>query len=190
MTDSYIELTLYLIISYFFLFQRALASEIILLKKDAVVWRQQQTITGKLSGFISQKIIVLHNGKTLSVSVKKDSTFSFSLNLVNKKNNIRVVAQNSKSTIISDTLRLTLGFHPLPVIKPYAVIHPNHVSLLAVVINNPTKKQLKYFWKDDARNPVSVKINSNNDSTARIVVPFTKGVYYFNLLVTAGKDSA
>src|SRR5438128_2740789 len=106
-----------LILSWLFIFstQKTSASTIILLEKDAVVWRQQQTIIGKLSGFYLPTITVYHNDKTLSVSVKKDSTFSFTLNLHDELNKIFVVAQNSNSTIASDTLHLTLGFHPLPV---------------------------------------------------------------------------
>lgn len=180
-----------LIFSCFFTFfiQKASASEIILFKKDAVVWQQQQTITGKLSGFISPAITVYHNDQTLSVLVRKDSTFSFNLNLANEHNKIFVAVQNENSTIASDTLHLALGFHPLPVIKPYAVILQNQVLLHATVINNPTKKQLKYFWKNDSRNPAPVEIKNNNDSIASINLPTAQGVYYFNVLVTAGKDS-
>jgi len=180
---------LYSVLSFLFI-QQAFASEIMLFKKDAVVWRQQQTITGRLSGFISPTIIVYHNDHTLSVPVKKDSTFSFILHLKEDKNKIQVIAQDHKSAIVSDILHLTLGFHPLPVVKPYAVIHQNRVSLHAIVIDNPTKKQLKYFWKDDARNPVRINIKNNDDSVATVNVPSAKGIYYFNVLVTAGKDSA
>lgn len=181
-----------LILSCFFIFilQKASASGIILFTKDAVVWQQQQTITGKLSGFMSDKIIVCRNDQTLSVPVKNDSTFSFTLNLADEQNKIHALAQNGKSAIASDTLHLTLGFHPLPVVKPYAVIHQNQASLHAAVINNPTQKQLKFFWKDDWRNPVRIRIKNNNDSIATFNLPTAKGIYYFNLLVTAGKDSA
>lgn len=182
----------FLMLSGFFIFsiQKASAPEITLFEKDAVVWRQQQIITGRLSGFISPTVTVYHNNQTLSVPVKKDSTFSFTLNLVDQRNKIHLTAQNGKSTIASDTLHLTLGLHPLPVVKPYAVIHQNRVSLHALLIDNPTKKQLKYFWKDDERNPVRINIKNNNDSVATINLPSAKGIYYFNVLVTAGKDSA
>lgn len=181
-----------LILFSFFIFftQKTSASGIILFKKDAVVWGQQQTITGKLSGFILPTITVYHNDATLSVPVKKDSTFSFLLNLEDEHNEIFVAVQNENSTIASDTLHLTLGFHPLPVVKPYAVILQNRASLHAAVINNTTKKQLNFFWKDDPRNPVPVKIKNNNDSTSHFDLPTAEGIYYFNLLVTAGKDSA
>lgn len=182
----------YFILFCFFIFftQKTSASAIILFKKDAVVWRQQQTITGRLSGFILPAITVYHNDKTLSVPVKKDSTFSFTLRLAFERNKIQAVAQNNQSTIASDTLRLTLGFHPLPVVKPYAVIRKKQVILRAAVINNPTQKQLHFFWKGDSRNPAPVKIKNDNDSIASISLPTAKGVYYFNLLVTAEKDSA
>ncbi|MEJ7676682.1 MAG: hypothetical protein WKG06_02150 [Segetibacter sp.] len=136
----------YSILSCFFI-QQAFASEIIFFKNNAVVWRQQQTITGKLSRFISPTITVYHNDQTLSVPVKKDSTFSFTIDLTDKQNKIWAVAQNGKSVIASDTLHLTLGFHPLPLVKPYAVIHQKRVLLHAVLINNPTKKPLKFFGK-------------------------------------------
>ena len=180
---------LILVSTLLFLIQKTSASEIILLKKDAVVWSQQQTINGRLSGFISPAITIYHNDQTLSVPVKKDSTFSFALCLVDQQNKIHLTALDGRSTIVSNTLHLTLGFHPLPSIIPYAVIHQGQVSLHAVLVDNPTKKQLKYFWKDDTRNPAHIDIKHNNDSVVTINVPSAKGIYYFNLLVTAGEDS-
>jgi len=143
MRHSYTRHLSSLILFGFFIFftQKTSASGIILFEKDAVVWRQQQTITGRLSGFILPAITVYHNDKTLSVPVKKDSTFSFTLNLADEQNKIQAIARNSNSAIASDTLRLTLGFHPLPVVKPYAIIHQNQVLLHASVINNPTTKR-------------------------------------------------
>lgn len=83
------QLSILILVSFlFFPVQKTSASKIILLEKDAVVWRQLQTVSGTLSGFISPTVNVDYNGKTLSVPVKKDSTFSLILKLNEEPNNI------------------------------------------------------------------------------------------------------
>src|SRR5687768_17541009 len=94
-------------------------------KKDAVVWLQKQTVSGKLSGFQSKQLTVHHDDTLFYVSVNNDSSFSFDINLHDAENKIWLAVDNEKSLTVSDTLHLTLGYHPLPVVKPYAVVTDN-----------------------------------------------------------------
>ncbi len=65
-------------------------------KKDAVVWLQKQTISGKLAGFQSKQLTVHHNETLFYISVDNDSTFSFDITLHDAENKIWVAAVNEK----------------------------------------------------------------------------------------------
>ncbi len=165
------------------------AASIVLHTRDAVAWLPQQTIQGSLIGFTAKTVMVHHDKKTFSIQVNKDNSFTFSLELHDANNNIWIEANNKTTTVFSDTVRLQLGYHPQPVIKPYAVINNNTATLHAFTISNPWKK-LQYRWTSDERNPAAVQINNAKDSVARVQIPVANGIYYFNLEVVSGKDTA
>ncbi len=168
---------------------QAQAASIVLHTRDAVAWLPQQTIQGSLVGMKAKKVTVHQDMRTFTVAVEKDHSFSFSLSLHDDKNHIWVTANEDGKTVQSDTVVLQLGYHPTPVIKPYAVVNNNTVVLHAALLSNPWKK-LNYQWTEDKRNPAAVQINDAMDSTASVQIPAGKGVYYFNLSVSSGKDTA
>jgi cyclomaltodextrinase len=166
---------------------RTQASSIILDNRDAVVWLPQQTVSGKLSGFQTKHLYVHHDQNLFSVNVNRDSTFSIHILLHDAENKIWITTD--KSELISDTLILILGYHPLPVVKPYAVIFGNKATLHATIIDNPFKQPLHFFWTENLNNPAQCRLTNQYDSVTSAEIPFTEGVYYFNLLITSGKDS-
>ncbi|WP_164849876.1 alpha-amylase family glycosyl hydrolase [Mucilaginibacter limnophilus] len=167
-------------------FLQSVAGDITLHKKDATIWLPSQRITGTISGFAAKQLTVHHNKKQFNIDVVNNA-FSFTIDAVHE-NKIWVedAASGSKSTV----LNLTLGYNQLPVVKPVPEVKDNTVALTSVVLNNPDKKALKYFWSAAKGNPQKVVITKANKSTASVQVPAAKGVYYFNLLVVAGADSA
>lgn len=179
-----------LLLSSFFIVQNSSAASIMLHIKNATAWLPYQNIKGELAGFKTAMVTVHYDDSVFEISVNKDGKFSFSLTLHEAQNNIWVESLNGNKIIVSDTVQLTLGYKPLPVIKPYAVIEGNTATLHASIIENPLQASLKFFWYDDPQNPEPVKIKNAHDSVAAATIPETNGIYYFNLLVAAGKDSA
>src|SRR3954451_4171531 len=175
---------IFLLIAY-----KTQASSIILNNKDAVVWLPKQTVSGKLSGLKSKQLTVHLNQTLFSVNVNNDSTFSFDIELHDKENKLWITTVE-KQEISSDTLDLILGYHLLPVVKPDAVVSGNKVTLHATIIDNPFNQPLHFFWTESEDNPAPCELQSRYDSVARVQIPSREGVYYFNLLVTSGKDSA
>jgi glycosidase len=165
------------------------ASSIILNNKDAVVWLPKQTVFGKLLGLQSKQLIVHFNQDLFSIDVNNDNTFSFEIELHDKENKLWITTAE-KPEINSDTLNLILGYYPLPVIKPYAIITGNKATLNVTVLDNPFKQPLHFFWTESLDNPAQCKLMNQNDSVTSAEIPLTEGVYYFNLLITSGKDSA
>jgi cyclomaltodextrinase len=170
--------------------QNNYAASIILHTKNATAWLPQQTIKGELADFKTTSVTIHHNDSAFVIEVKDGVYFSCSLTLHNERNKIWVEALNESETIVSDTVEFTLGYKPLPVIKSFAVIESTTAIFHACIIENPFQKPLKFYWYDDPQNPAPVKIKNAHDSVAASIIPGIDGTYYFNLLVTAGKDSA
>ena len=165
------------------------ADGIVFKERSAAAWLPQQTIEGRINGFAARTLTLHQDNKTYTVVVSAKGTFSYSVTLHDSINRIWAEAKNGNKKIISDTLALTLGYHPTPLIKPVASVAKNITTLRAFTLSNPWKK-LKYQWLADERNPARVSIAHANDSVVTVIIPLTDGVYYFNLLVTSGKDSA
>ncbi len=184
------------IFKYFFLIfliffiQKNDAQSIRLHVKDATAWLPQQTITGELKDFNSARIIIHQDESQFSQAVKNDGSFTFNLTLHDAKNKIWVEANKGSSLVTSDTVNLTLGFHPQPVIQPYAVVGNSKVTLHTNIIQNPWIKAMHFLWSTDKNNPAKTKIINTNDSLTKVFIPNKSGVYYFKLLVTSGKDTA
>lgn len=145
-------------ISSVFLFSESYASSIILHKKDAVVWHPEQVITGELSGFTAEKIMVHHGQIAFPVDVTNEQKFSFQIILRDKKNKIWVEVFKGDSLFVSDTLHHTLGYHPAPVVKPYATVTNQEATLRVRTIENPYKVPLNYPLKGCHRLPSSLAV--------------------------------
>lgn len=164
------------------------AASVVLHSRNAVAWLPQQTMQGSLVGFLAKSIIIHQDNKTFGVTVT-DSVFQFSFVLHDGTNMIWAEAANNGKRIVSDTVHLQLGYHPEPVMKPYEVINNEEAILHVKSIMNPWKK-LSFQWSADKGNPEVSTIRHANDSTAEVVIPQAKGLYYFNLVVTSEKDTA
>jgi glycosidase len=166
------------------------AGAILLHKKNATVWLPQQLIKGELTGFDGSKLTVHYNSTSFKIDVAADKTFAINLTLNTTNNKIWVTGVQNGETITSDTLTLTMGYHPVPVVKPFAVIKNGKATLHYKVINDAGKRQLKFLWAADNRNPATAIITNNNKGVANVQIPQQDGIFYFNLLVTNGTDSA
>ncbi len=173
----------------FLYFNYVNAATIILHERNAVAWLPQQTLRGELAGFTAKTVTIHQDSKTFTVSVKADNTFSCSLTLHNAKNTIWAQASDEGRRVFSDTITLALGYHPEPLVKPFAIVTGNTAFLHVTVIYNPWSRLL-FRWTGDKRNPAAVKIKHPADSLAQVQIPAADGIYYFNLSVASGKDTA
>ncbi len=170
-------------------YSRAFAADIALNQSDAVAWLPQQTISGNVNGLNVKYVTVYHNHSSFTVPAKNDM-FAFTVTLFPGKNNIRVSVTKGKQLIMSPPLTLTLGYRPLPVVKPYALITGDIISLGANIITNPYGKSLRFIWMPGKTNPAQCKIMAKKGSNATAKIPGTNGTYYFKVIVVAGQDSA
>ena len=166
------------------------AGTILLHKKDATVWLPQQLIKGEITGLNASQLTVHYNSATFKIDVAADKTFALNLVLNAINNKIWVTGVQNGETITSDTLNLTMGYHPVPVVKPFAVISNGKATLQYNVINNAGERPLKFLWTADKRNPAIAIITNKSKGVTNVQVPQQDGAYYFNLLVTNGTDSA
>jgi cyclomaltodextrinase / maltogenic alpha-amylase / neopullulanase len=165
------------------------ASEIILHKTSATVWYPGQGISGKLIDFPAGSITVHHNQRSFAAEVDSSQQFSFTLTLLPGKNTVWVIAAAGELRLSSDTIQLSLGYRPAPLVRPLATVSGNQATLRARTLENPGNAPLHYYWSPDARNPAPSQIQQPQDSVARVTIPDTPGNYHFNLLVRAGNDS-
>lgn len=166
------------------------AGTITLNEKDATVWLPKQIITGSLTGTDTKKVKVYCNNVAYPVSVATDHTFKLTVNLKQGENKIWAGYGQDNTLIRSVNVNFTLGYKPLPFVKPFASIKNGVVILDAVVINNPGNKPLKYFWTAGSSTMSGCKISNATRPNAAAQVPENAGVYNFNLRVTSGRDSA
>ncbi|GAB2801058.1 hypothetical protein GCM10027275_53880 [Rhabdobacter roseus] len=166
------------------------AADLVLFAHDAEVWHPRQALLGQLEGFRAQQVTVHHNQRTFFAEVPNGQTFTFDLVLSERENLIWAEARTPDGQrIVSDTLRYTLAYKPVPIVKPYARVQSNHVSLHARLLENPLGLPLSYAWQADPANPARATIEHAQDSVASVAIPSQAGDYYFNLLVVAGRDS-
>ncbi len=165
------------------------AGSIILHTRNAVAWLPQQTIEGTLIGFKANTITIHQDTNVFTVTVNQKNAFSFSLTLHDNNNRIWAHTTDHGTIVSSDTITLQLGYHPTPLIKPYAIINGNTATLHASVISNPWK-ELQYHWTSDPINPAPIEISNANDSLAQVQIPDANGSYYFHLIAVSGNDTA
>jgi glycosidase len=178
----------YCFISFLFLIHGVWASAIILHAKNATVWLPQQTITGSVVDLNTKSIIVHFNDSSFFVPVDAQQNFNIILLLKKKVNKIWAEAGGKQNHVTSDTINYTLGYQPVPLVQPFATVKGNVVFLHADIKSNPYNLPLSLNWSSDKRNPAQVKILHQHDSAVKLILPITKGDYYFNLTVTAGND--
>ena len=163
-----------------------LAAQVTLAARDATVWFPKQAITGKVTGNKSNKITVYCNGIAYKSSIGADHQFKVSVTLKPGPNQITAVYNNASSR----QLTLTLGYKPLPSVKPYATITGNKVTLNAALLNNPEGRPLTYSWSAEGGNPAACTIENKHAQSTIVQVSAADGTYYFNLSVSTGKDTA
>ncbi|MEJ7588504.1 MAG: alpha-amylase family glycosyl hydrolase [Ferruginibacter sp.] len=168
---------------YLFSSAKSLEKAIVVNKSNATVWLEKQTITGRTRGFFTDQLIVICNKISFKVFVKKNHFFSFVVTLQKGENKIHLKTVTGK-ILTSDTLKLSLGFNPEPVIKPYAINEGERLALHMQIIRNPSNERLNFLWYDDPRNPFPCNVKNRNDSVAFIKLPPPNGTYYFNLQVS------
>ena len=176
-------------VAYFICLPKLKAGSIVLHTHSAVAWLPQQTIEGTLVGFKANTVIIHQNTRFFTVAINKNNSFSFPLTLHDNNNQVWVQATHHDTLVSSDTVTLQLGYHQMPVIKPYAVISGNTAILHTAVVSDPWKG-LQYRWTSDEENPAPVEINGANDSLAQAHIPDVNGTYYFHLTVVSGNDTA
>lgn len=171
----------------FLVFNYENASSILLNTKDAVVWLPQQTISGNISGFSSNRLQWHLNSTNGFVHIDKNGTFSFSIRLSEKDNVIWV--EDVSHNIVSDTIHYTLGYTPLPEAKPFAKIDGrNKITLNLKMINNPYDLPLSFAWRS-SKAPVPVVIHNVTKQKATAQIPNVNGDYFFRATIYAGNDS-
>ncbi|CAN5340068.1 hypothetical protein BH23BAC1_BH23BAC1_07270 [soil metagenome] len=159
-------------------------------KKDAVVWHPEQIISGEISGYDVNVVMVYHDDFPLPVRLGPDKTFSIEAILRNQENKFWITLESGDSTFVSDTLKYTLGYKPAPIVKPIASINGDQVSLQAFIVENPFRSVLEFIWTDDPGNPAPSRIKQGLDSYATVDIPDSAGKYYFDLLVISDNDSS
>lgn len=168
---------------------KSLAASIEINERDAVVWLEKQTISGRLNDFFAEQLVVQCNQTLFHIAVKSDGSFYFSLTLRKGENKINIRTTNEAAKIASDTLTLTLGFTPTPIIRPYSSYKNRLLTLHAETIKNPWGQKLNFLWSADKNNPSFCRIENSHNSVALVKLPATKGIYFFNLMVYSLKDT-
>lgn len=178
---------------YFFVISLLVSSlniqaEIILHKKHATVWGQNQIIKGELVAFFSDHGTLYLNDLPIQFQISSnDTSFTVPIMISEGLNTLCVEVDSVGITITSDTLKLTLGYKLRPEIFAYATVSGNAIRLHSQVIENPDNAALSYFWEADGKNPSTTLIETPHDSATNVALagnaPF--GEYYFNLIVVA-----
>src|SRR5436853_76220 len=159
---------LLLLISCVSFFYNSYPASILLFTKDAVVWLQQQTITGNASGLSSKKLKWHLNNTTGFTNIHTDGSFSFSFDLTQKESIIWV--EDVNHSIVSDTIHYTLGYNLLPEVKPFITISNNVATLDAEILSHPYHKPLKFLW-ETVKSPAPVSIHHSDKQKATVQIP-------------------
>jgi cyclomaltodextrinase len=167
-------------------FSGAYSASILLNTRDATVWLPQQTITGNASGLSSNKIKWHVNNTSGIAIVRTNGTFSFFITLTTTNNIIWV--EDADLSVKSDTINYTLGYNPLPEVKPFATIDNNLAMLNVSIVNNPYNAELSYKW-NVLKSPAFVTIHNSKNLKATAQIPTAIGDYFFTVTVYAGIDS-
>lgn len=162
---------------------------IILHQKNATVWLPVQTISGKIQGLKAVRLTLHLNQASFIVALKADSSFVIQIDLNQQINKIWVTSDADLNTS-SDTLVLELGYKPEPLLKPYARIEGNKITLQYEIISQQGDQRLYFKWIADPANPAPCRMEKSAASKIDVHIPKVDGVYNFKLEVTHGQDTA
>lgn len=124
--------------------------------------------------------------------VSDDSSFVVPVNVSEGDNLILVEIDSSGTVIVSDSLKLTLGYKLRPEILGFATVSGNELQLHCQVVENPEEFSLSFLWQADENNPGETIVQTPNDSATMVTLlpDATFGEYYFNLTaITADGDT-
>ena len=186
LTRSTIVVPLWLMV----LWGQVQASQVVIEKKNAVVWSRNQVIKGSIGALTATTGTLYLNGSAMPLSVSADSkTFAVPVRLSDGINSLVAKVDSAGIPRYSDTLRLTLGYKIRPEIHAYAAVSDRSVTLHAAVLENPDSSRLAFSWVVDQNNPTRITIAGTSDSVASCLIPVhaPPGEYYFAVAVTAGK---
>ncbi len=149
------------------------------LHTNAEVWAVDQRIEGLYYG--SQRQVDIYvNGEKSSVQVS-ENRFSFPLTLSTDLTQIVAATRDVGKKGGSDTLRLTLGYRPVPMLQPGIKAQGQYLELTALVLENPYQEPLQLAWEPSAENPESVPVEVDSGGSFRIRTPGLDGDYRFFL---------
>jgi len=153
-------------------------------KKDAVVWAQDQVIEGEIDTVITRDGVLLLNGDEIPFTIPEPGNlFSVPVTVGEGESTIVVKFESAGEAVLSDTLRLTLGYELLPEIFAFAEVTDRLVTLRARVLENPEGESLNFLWEADEDNPESLGFAASTDSVTTVTIPasVTPGEYYFKV---------
>ncbi|RFZ93989.1 DUF3459 domain-containing protein [Mucilaginibacter conchicola] len=159
------------------------AAAILLHQKDATVWLPSQLISGQVKDFKASEITVHQNDRTFTVKVDALGKFLINVDLQYTANKIWLTAMHNGKQVSSAILNLTLGYQPVAIVKPFAVIKGNKAVLQHKLINNAGEETLNYKWTADSGNPIETVVKTDNGETY-VNIPQKDGVYYYTLTVS------
>lgn len=161
------------------------SQEILIHKRDATVWAQEQIIYGELNEFQNDSGNLFLNGEPISFNISSvNNSFEVPIKVGEGENTIIIEVDNQGSTIISDTLLLTLGYNVRPEVFAYANIEGSDMSLHVRILENPDSSSLDYLWSADQNNPSSsVLFNPTDTSTGFQILELMDGEFYYDLRV-------
>jgi cyclomaltodextrinase / maltogenic alpha-amylase / neopullulanase len=177
----------YLIILIAFFSSAIFPAEIIINKKDAVVWSRDQIIKGEISNTINTNGTLFLNNSPISFQIISGDSFSIPITINEGLNTIYIEVDSSGTIFRSDTLQLTLGYKLKPEIYAYAEVNGRDVTLFSEIIENPDSSLLAYLWQQDQNNPSQVSLSNEHNASANFNVPSDApaGEYYFDLITIA-----
>ncbi|HSJ66087.1 MAG TPA: alpha-amylase family glycosyl hydrolase [Anditalea sp.] len=157
---------------------------------DATVWHYNQAIKGSINGIDTDSVIVYHNDNSFSVPVDEFGNYSSTLLLVKKSNKIWTCINRKEGLVSSDTIHLTLGYNPVPVLKPIAKVNGEKVHLDYEILENPYDEVLTYEWYLKENNGKHSKVSSLRNDQILATIPKNDGIYSFILKVSSKSDTA
>ncbi|MFD2101283.1 alpha-amylase family glycosyl hydrolase [Flagellimonas iocasae] len=163
-------------------------SSIELKTRDAIVWHPKQEIKGQVHGINPKEIIIYQNGKYFSTGVDDKGVFKFELCLTDKETKVWAEVPGHPP-VVSDTVQYTLGYDPIPIVKPYPVWDGEKITLHADIVENPYGEPIKFHWAPDSSNPALTDFSFDKDSLPVVEIPAEVGMYRFNLIGTTENDS-
>jgi glycosidase len=173
-------------------FQDLHSQAVVIHKRDAVVWSQQQVVYGGMDTSVTSQGELSVNGTFIPFMVVAGTdSFSVELNIGNGATTIVAKVDSLGTPVYSDTLRLTLGYRVRPEIELTASVTRTTVNLSVQVLDNPEQTPLTLIWTQDAENPISFPdfTGAGPEMTVEFPSDAPEGEYYFNVMTVAGEDT-